>query len=215
MTNTIATKAGASVPAMIALIEKRGEARVDSRLIAQAMGNQHKASIQLIERYKPELKEFGLVPFEMEKVPLGRPEKFALLNEDQALFLLALSKNTKRVVELKLKLVKAFNEARRAAELHVEYLPGYHQLHDQLHALADGSPNERWVHVNMNKMVNKVAGVESGQRPRADVPRKALLIAAQHIATEAMQGAADHHEAHAKAKAALAPLMPRKLIDGA
>lgn len=194
----------------LTLVTKKAEARVDSRLIAQALGNQHKASIQLIERYKVELKEFGLVPFEMEKVPMGRPEKFALLNEDQALFLLTLSKNTKRVVELKL--VKAFSEARRAAELHVEYLPGYHQLHDQLHALADGSPNERWVHVNMNKMVNKVAGVEPGQRAHAGVPHKAMLIAAQHIAAQAMQGAADHHEAHARAKAALAPLMPQKLI---
>ena len=64
----------------------------------------------------------------------------------------------------------------------------------------------------MNKMVNKVAGVESGQRPAAGVPQKALLIAAQHIAAQAMQGAADHHEAHARAKAALAPLMPHKLI---
>ncbi len=191
---------------MIALIEKRGEARVDSRLIARAMGNQHKASIQLIERYKPELKEFGLVPFEMEKVPLGRPEKFALLNEDQALFLLALSKNTKRAVELKLKLIQAFSEARRAAELHVEYLPGYHQLHDQLHRLADGSPNERWVHVNINKLLNRTAGIEAGQRPHAGVPHKAMLIAAQHLAAQAMQGAADHHEGYARAKKALEPL---------
>lgn len=206
MTNIIATKAGVSVPAIITLTEKRGEHRVDSRLIAQAMGNQHKASIQLIERYKPELREFGLVPFEMEKVPLGRPEKFALLNEDQALFLLALSKNTKRVVELKLRLVKAFSEARRAAELHGEYLHGYHELHDQLHRLADGSPNERWAHANLNKLLNKTAGIEPGQRPRAGVPQKALLTLAGHVATQALQGATDSKDGYGRVKAALEPL---------
>ncbi len=215
MTNIIATKAGASVPAIITLAEKRGEARVDSRLIAQTLDTKHQSTFELVKRYQTDLEAFGLLPFQTGKANGGRPEKFALLNEDQAFFLLTLSKNTKRVVELKLKLVKAFNEARRAAELHTEYLPTYHGLHDQMHRLAAGSPNERWVHVNMNKMVNKVAGVEAGQRAHACVPQKALLIAAQHIAAQAMQGAADHHEAHARAKAALAPLMPHPMLTGA
>lgn len=197
------------------LVTKKAEARVDSRLLAQHLGNQHKNVIELIERYLTQFKTMGVVPFETEK-PIGaaggRPERFALLNEDQAYFLLGLSRNTPRVVDLKLKLVLAFREARRAAELHSEYLPTYHGLHDQLHALAAGSPNERWAHANLNKLLNKAAGIESGQRPVAGVPQKAMLIAAQHIATQAMQGASDHREAHAKAKAALAPLMPHKLI---
>ena len=196
----------------LTLVTKKAEARVDSRLLAQHLGNQHKAVMALVDRYAGDFKGMGELPFQMEPSPSGQRERFALLNEDQSFFLLSLSRNTPRVVSLKAKLVLAFREARRAAELHVEYLPGYHQLHDQLHLLADGSPNERWVHANMNRMVNKVAGVGSAQRPAAGVPQKALLIAAQHIAAQAMQGAADHHEAHARAKAALAPLMPHKLI---
>ena len=191
---------------MIALIEKRGEARVDSRLIAQALDNKHKNVRELIERYIKRLEDFGKVPFQTEASASGQTMRFYLLNEDQALFLLTLSRNTERVVELKLRLVKAFGEARRAAELHAEYLPGYHQLHDQLHLLASGSPNERWVHVNLNKLVNRTAGIEPGQRPHADVPHKALLIAAQHLAAQAMQGAADHHDGYARAKKALEPL---------
>lgn len=100
---------------MIALIEKRGEARADSRLIAQALGNQHKATAQLIERYADQLKGFGVLPFEMAK-PLGttggRPERYYLLNEDQSFFLLTLSRNTPRVVALKANLVTAFKAAR-------------------------------------------------------------------------------------------------------
>ena len=201
---------------MIALIEKRGEARADSRLMAQALGNQHKATAQLIERYSAQLKEFGVLPFEMEKpsgANGGRPERFYLLNEDQSFFLLTLSRNTPRVVTLKANLVRAFKEARLKAELHTEYLPGYHQLHDKIHALANGSQNERWAHANLNKLVNKTAGIESGQRGTADVPHKALLIAAQHIASQAMQGARDHHDGYSRAKEALAPLSAKRIAQ--
>lgn len=195
---------------MIALIEKRGEARADSRLIAQALGNQHKNVLELIERYAEPLKGFGHLPFETRMVERrqggGKPERSYLLNEDQSFFLLTLSRNTPRVVDLKASLVKAFREARQKAELHTEYLPGYHELHDQVHKLAAGSPNERWAHVNVNKLVNGAAGIESGQRARAGVPHKALLIAAQHLASQAMAGAVDHKEGYRRAKQALEPL---------
>lgn len=100
----------------IALIQHKNEARVDSRLLANQLGNQHKNTMELIERYLGKFKELGVVPFQTEK-PLagtagGRPERFALLNEDQAFFLLALSRNTDRVVELKSSLIMAFREAR-------------------------------------------------------------------------------------------------------
>ncbi len=100
----------------IALIQHKSEARVDSRLLANQLGNQHKNTMALIERYLGKFKEFGVVPFQTEK-PLagtagGRPERCALLNEDQAFFLLALSRNTDRVVELKSSLIMAFREAR-------------------------------------------------------------------------------------------------------
>ena len=92
------------------------EPRVDSRQLAEQLGNQHKNALALIERYLAKFAEFGVVPFQTEK-PLvgtagGRPERFALLNEDQAFFLLSLSHNTDRVVELKASLIMAFREAR-------------------------------------------------------------------------------------------------------
>lgn len=100
----------------IALIQHKSEARVDSRLLANQLGNQHKNTMELIERYLRKFKELGVVPFQTEK-PLagtagGRPERFAVLNEDQVFFLLALSRNTDRVVELKSSLIMAFREAR-------------------------------------------------------------------------------------------------------
>lgn len=89
---------------------------MDSRLLAEQMDNKHKNSMALIERYSEKFKEFGLLAFETEARPVGQhgggDVHFALLNEDQAFFLLALSRNSDRVVELKASLIMAFREAR-------------------------------------------------------------------------------------------------------
>ena len=100
----------------ITLTHTENEPRVDSRQLAKQLGTMHKNPMALIERYLAKFEEFGLVPFQTEK-PLagtagGRPERFALLNEDQAFFLLSLSRNTDRVVDLKADLIMAFREAR-------------------------------------------------------------------------------------------------------
>lgn len=195
------------------LIIKKGEARVDSRLLAQHLGTKHQSTFELVKQYSADLEVLGLLRFETGKANGGRPEKFALLNEDQC-YLLLTHTRSKKAAKLKLNLVLAFREARLAAELHQEYLPEYHALHDRLHRLADGSTNERWIHANMNKLINKAAGVQSGERSKAPVPQRALMIAAQHIASNAMQGATDHKDGYDRAKAALAPLMPQKLLEG-
>lgn len=51
--------------------------------------------------------------------------------------LLTYSRNTTKVRALKLNLVKAFSEARRAIDIRkAEYLPEYHALHDAINAKA-------------------------------------------------------------------------------
>lgn len=100
----------------ITLTEHQGEPRVDSRLLAEQLDNKHKNSMALIERYSEKFNEFGLLPFQTEARPTGQhgggEARFVLLNEDQAFFLLALSRNTDRVVDLKSSLIMAFREAR-------------------------------------------------------------------------------------------------------
>ncbi|MFT4195003.1 Rha family transcriptional regulator [Ottowia sp.] len=199
---------------MIAVIEKRGEARVDSRAVAQALGNDHRSVFKLVRDYEADFEQVGKVRFEISPSPgsaTGQNERHALLNEDQAYLLLTYSRNTAKVRGLKVKLVQAFREARLKAELHTEYLPSYHDLHDRMHQLAQGTLNERWAHANLNKLVNQTAGIEPGQRAAANVPHKAMMIAAQHIATQAMQGAQDHHDAYSRAKKALAPLALKRI----
>lgn len=106
---------------VIQLVHSAGEARVDSRVIAKHLGTQHKSSMELIDKYAEKIRRFGHLPFQTEVGKRaqggGRAERFALLNEDQAFFLLALSRNTERVVDLKANLVMAFREARNQAGL--------------------------------------------------------------------------------------------------
>ena len=101
----------------ITLIEFSGEPRIDSRAIADQLGVENKNTRELIEKYLPDFEEFGVCPFETAKPPQGsyggRPEKFALLNEDQSYLLLTYAQNTEQARALKIRLVRSFGEYRR------------------------------------------------------------------------------------------------------
>lgn len=193
------------------LVTLKGEMRVDSRILAEHLQNQHRPVIQLIDKYSTQFERFGKVIF--QKTPsadsrTGQQERFALLNEDQSYFLLSLARNTDHVVELKANLVAAFSEARKAMGADAEYLPSYHALHDRLHALAAESSNEKFVHMNVNKLINKTIGVAAGARHGLPVPRKSLMIVAQAAATHAMASANDHHDGYELAKKAMLVIQP-------
>ena len=102
------------------VIEKDGVLLVDSRLIAARIGIEHESFVKTITKYQKQTEEaFGTIRFEIgsSEMPDGRinpkPEKYFLLSEDQATFLMTLSRNTPEVVECKIDLVKKFSEAKR------------------------------------------------------------------------------------------------------
>ncbi|VVM99063.1 Rha family transcriptional regulator [Pseudomonas fluorescens] len=101
---------------VITLTQSQGEPRVDSRLLAEQLGNKHKNTMELIDKYADKIRRFGQLPFQTEARPVGQhgggDARFALLNEDQCYFLLSLSRNSDVVVELKADLIMAFREAR-------------------------------------------------------------------------------------------------------
>jgi phage regulator Rha-like protein len=191
----------------LVLTATKAEARIDTRLLAQHLGSQHESLFKLVINHQVDFEELGKVRFQIGASPgsrTGQTVRFALLNEDQAYLLLTYSRNTARVRVLKVRLVKAFREARLCADTRkAEYLPTYHRMHDVIHDLASGSPNEKFVHANVNKLVNKVAGVEAGQRAKAPLPQQSILTVAQAIAAGALQGAPDHHDGYQRVKRAL------------
>ena len=95
---------------LIKLTELDGEQRISSELIAEHIGTTHKATTNLIRTYKQKLESLGELPFQKA---VGERKNLAYLNEDQAIFLMTLSKNTLQVVEFKHQLVKAFSDLRR------------------------------------------------------------------------------------------------------
>ena len=86
----------------------KGQVVVDSRIIAKGLGIAHKSMMENIRKYSCQLTELGHLPFETAP----DSSTFSLLNEDQAIFALTLSRNTPRVVKCKLDLVVAFKKAR-------------------------------------------------------------------------------------------------------
>ena len=185
----------------------KGEARVDSRLLAQQLGKQHKTLVELITRHAASFERFGKVTFQTEPLPSGQRERFALLNENQAYLLLTFSRNTEQVVDMKVRLIEAFAEARANARQHAtEYLPSYHKLHDAIGLTAAQSTNQRHIHCNFNKLVNKAAGIGSGQRQQLTLPQQSMLAVAQHIAAVSVAKAGNHKAGYAKAKTALRQL---------
>ena len=204
----------------LALVNGKDEARIDSRELAQHLKKKrHQDLFELVKRYEAKLLALGKLLFQTGASTgskTGQRERFALLNEDQAYFVLTLSRNTPTVVDLKLKLIQAFSEARRAAQAHrVEYLPTYHALHDAIQTRAAGSRNERFVHINMNKLINQTAGIEAGQRPNATVLQQSMLTISQAVAAQVMQQAPDHRTGFQQTKAALLALTQATMIGEA
>lgn len=185
----------------------KAEPRVDSRLLAKQLGIKHPNLFAMLKTHKTDFEEFGKVMFQTRPLPSGQREKIALLNEDQAFLLLTYSRNTAKVRALKIKLVKAFAQARRAADMRqTEYLPAHHHLHDTIHVVAAGSASERHTHINFARLLNKTAGIETGQRASAPPAQQALLIVGSLLAAQALQQAKDHRDGYQRAKVALQAL---------
>ena len=102
-----------------------GSLVVDSRLIAQELGVTHKAFMETIRKYEKQAEQsFGILRFETAEIKgRGQPEKFAYLTEDQATFLMTLSRNTPEVVRCKVMLVTQFSQAKKALQSQ-----GYYQV---------------------------------------------------------------------------------------
>lgn len=175
------------------------EARVDTRILAERLQNQHESVMRLVDDYKADFESIGVVRFEIEKPKKstkgGRPERYALLSEDQCYLLLAFSRNTPHVRKLKLELVKAFSRFRKHEQNEADYLPYYHELHDSVKAFADlarrngSATDEGKFHINFNRLINSAFGLECGQRQALPGHLRIKLTAANIIAKELIEDA--------------------------
>ena len=96
----------------IVQIASDGEARASTEAIASGYELQHKNVMALLKRYMSQMQGFGLLAFEMRARPIGQHGggdiEYALLNERQTMLLLTLMRNSKNVVEFKVRLIQEF-----------------------------------------------------------------------------------------------------------
>jgi len=84
-----------------------------SLIISENIGIEHRAVISLIKKYQSRKILSSIKAFEMTKLnEVGRHTEVAYLNENQALFVITLMKNSDKVLDFKEALVNAFIEKR-------------------------------------------------------------------------------------------------------
>lgn len=181
------------------------EPRIDSRVMAKLLSRKHRSVFRQISNKLKRFKEHGQVRFEIavgERLQGGgNPEKYALLNEAQSYLLLTFSRNTAVTEPLKSKLIAAFMKARHQLQARqTEYLPAHHALHDSLQGKADTPQKQRLLHMNVNKHLNRVTGLQSGQRNRMTFAQQSVMTVMQMVATQAAATAQDHKQAYQAVK---------------
>ena len=88
-----------------------GELLVDSRLIAEELGNEHKNTLEVIRKFEEKLSKYGGVAFKTLPIETnGGLQRMTVcfLNEKQATFLVTLSRNSEKAVDLKQKLIDSY-----------------------------------------------------------------------------------------------------------
>lgn len=91
--------------------------------IAIGLGLQHASVIKLVRTYRPDFADLSPIRFEIRKgEPLqqggyAKATEYAILDEQQATFLMTLLRNSPRVIAFKKALVRAFFEARALLQI--------------------------------------------------------------------------------------------------
>lgn len=138
----------------------RGEPVADTRVLADQLGLQHQNVFELVKDYVSDFEQLGILRFETGAVKTAESRgakhtRFALLNEDQTYLLLTFSRNTAKVRQLKVNLVKAFKQARIGGKRTT--------THDRLpmqHKVLDIAVERRMAPSAVQGNVNRYMGVK-------------------------------------------------------
>lgn len=123
---------------------KNGTLVVDSRLIAEELGIEHKTLKETIRNYEDQLSSLTELRTETLKgksLPqggFGKGEVIYWLNEEQATFVMMLSRNTIQVVDAKLKLAKVFSAAKQTLQfVNPELLSMFSEMNSRMKILSE------------------------------------------------------------------------------
>lgn len=161
----------------------KSEFRVDSRTLAPFLNQRHRTILELLDKYPKDFEELNPLTVETEKgvaLPQGgfaKPSRYYMLTEDQCYLLLTYSKNTDEARKRKIKLVKAFRDARtQLVKRDIARIEGKQVRHLETDAIRDlveyartnGSKNADMYYMTITKMTNAALNIDAGQRDNLD-----------------------------------------------
>ncbi len=120
---------------------------VDSRLIAMELGIQHSSFYKLIKENKDDIEDaFKPIDFKsIGKKGTRTYAEFAYLSENQATYLMTLTRNTKQVKVLKLKLVLSFDKAKKVIQQQGERIKELELMAEISRNNCQDSTNKRYL----------------------------------------------------------------------
>lgn len=181
------------------VFQKNNGIFTDSLIIAEGTKNKHRSVQRIIDKYNSSIEQFGKVRFEITPSKSGQSQKVYLLNEQQATFLITLLKNTDKVVNFKLELVKQFYEMRKLLleRQTTDWIETRHQgkltrrsetdVIKKLieYAKQQGSKNSQMLYLTYTKLANKIIGING--RDNASIMQLNTLSLAEHIILNCIQ----------------------------
>lgn len=138
----------------------RNEPVIESYIIAKRLGIANNSLSKTLRKYQDRFENKGKLRFKIKPTASGQNMKFAYLNEEQAVFLLTLSRNTEKVVEFKDQLSKAFMTARQQLALRNDEKQFRSFATDSIkqlieYAESNGSQNAQRYYTTFTTMINK------------------------------------------------------------
>lgn len=167
-------------------------------MIAKGTDNEHRAVRRLIEKYENDLSDFGKVCIlnaHLETKGGIQKISYYQLNEEQAVFLMTLLRNSKIVVAFKKELVKQFYQMRQLLlekqtqlwqNTRIESKTNRLMETDEIkrlveYAKSQGSKNADKYYITFSKLANKAVGLDSGQRDNATAGQLNNLVLIENI----------------------------------
>ena len=129
----------------LVFLSKENTPLTTSEIIADALNKEHKDVMSLIKKYRSNIENFGVVTFKTKLLKRGnrngsQEKTIAYLNEQQSTIVICLMRNSPKVLEFKVRLVKAFFEMRQQLQLQnqpkTDSLPNYYTA-DQIKELKE------------------------------------------------------------------------------
>lgn len=172
------------------------EFRVDSRLLSPELNHRHRTILENIDKYKSQFESLGDLTARTEAGYNNAHVRYFLLNEDQCYFLLTLMRNNNHIIAAKLKLVKAFRDARSQLALRdMARIEGKAVRRTETDAIKDlveyatakGSSNAKMYYASITRMTNDLLGIESGMRDKLEHKQLQQIKVAETIVEMAIR----------------------------